>query len=286
MKKATFQFLFKNLNLIGYFSPSIAGYMVFYLFCRPSSPAAIGRSQIEMMTSAYRYHISINGKQVAVYRWGDGTNPVLLVHGWGSRAASFTKLAKKLLDAEYSPIAFDAPAHGESDGKTTTILEYEEICKQLSQEYGRFSAVIGHSFGILGLFKALKSSVLVDKVVSISGVCDFSFLEQEFSRKLRLSHPVQENLKKRIENLFAPIKDIWQTFSVNYNAGKISVPVLIVYDDDDDVVPQEQTMKIFNAYNHHSEIYKTQNLGHQRILLSKDVIQKIVNFIMEEPIKV
>ena len=280
MKGNLFRFIQKVLRTTGYISPYAASFIAFYLFCRPLPPSPIGRLQKKIMDSAHRSHIFINGKKVAIYSWGSGVRPVLMMHGWCSRGASFTKLVEKLLDAGYSPIVFDAPGHGESEGKTTTILEYEQICIQISQNYGRFSALVGHSFGTLSMFKAFRKPIPVDKLISISGVCDFSYLEQEFSKQLQLTPSVQKNFQKRIEVFFTPNNNIWQKFSAPYEAEKKEIPVLIVHDKDDSVVNIKQAKKIFDAYSN-SEIYETHGLGHQRILLNKKVAQKIADFISQ-----
>ena len=60
--------------------------------------------------------ITVNDKRVAVYAWGDGGRPVLLVHGWQSRAARFASFVRPLIDRGFSPISFDAPANGDSTG--------------------------------------------------------------------------------------------------------------------------------------------------------------------------
>ncbi|MBT3017493.1 MAG: alpha/beta hydrolase [Candidatus Thiodiazotropha endolucinida] len=231
------------------------------------------------MALAHRSKLNINDKQVEVYSWGNGARPVLILHGWSSRAAKFTNMINALIEAGYSPIGFDAPAHGESSGSSTTILEYEEICRCLAHEYGAFKAMIGHSFGVLGLFKALKSAVPAEKVVAISGVCDFSYLEEAFSKELRLSESVRDNLRCRIERLFFPVDDIWQNFSVSYGAEKLNLPILLVHDEADDVVDPSQAEKIIEAYDGNVEMYKTRGLGHSRTISDKEVIGKVVDFI-------
>src|SRR6267378_1472357 len=48
-------------------------------------------------------------EQIIYYRWGSGSKRVLLVHGWGGRAAQFFALIPRLVDAGFEVIAFDAP---------------------------------------------------------------------------------------------------------------------------------------------------------------------------------
>jgi pimeloyl-ACP methyl ester carboxylesterase len=55
-------------------------------------------------------------EEIAVYHWGKGGRRILLVHGWGGKAAQFFSFVGPLLDAGFEVIAFDAPAHGASSG--------------------------------------------------------------------------------------------------------------------------------------------------------------------------
>src|SRR5262245_29582359 len=56
------------------------------------------------------------------WEWGEG-ECVLLVHGWGSRAAWMEKLVGPLVESGRHVVAFDLPAHGESPGTMTNIVE-------------------------------------------------------------------------------------------------------------------------------------------------------------------
>ncbi|WP_238162986.1 alpha/beta hydrolase [Kribbella capetownensis] len=51
---------------------------------------------------------------VVTYAWGDGRRPVLLVHGWRSRASRYAGFVARLLELGYSPVSFDAPGHGDT----------------------------------------------------------------------------------------------------------------------------------------------------------------------------
>jgi pimeloyl-ACP methyl ester carboxylesterase len=270
------------LKLSGLISSHMAGSIAFYLFCHPTGRSRMNPEQVRFMDTANCSEMMVNSKLVKVFCWGDGARPVLMLHGWSSRAANFTKMAKALLTAGYSPVSFDAPAHGESGGKVTTILEYEEITQRLANQYGRFSALIGHSFGVLCLFKALRSAVAADKVVAISGVCEFGYLESAFSEQLKLTEKVRDNLKLRIERLFSPIEDIWQLFSVTHEAEKIVVPILLIHDESDRVVDIEQANMIADAFERNVDLHTTKNLGHRRIVADKRIIDKVVSFIGSE----
>ncbi|MEN8129654.1 MAG: alpha/beta hydrolase [Pseudomonadota bacterium] len=269
------------LKIAGLVSPSLAGRFAFHLFCHPSGRAKESRCEAKVMARAHKGELSVNGKRVTTYQWGDGVRPVLMLHGWESRGSRFAGFVSKLENEGFSPITFDAPGHGESSGDTTTILEYQAICQELARCYGRFNAIIGHSFGVLGLFQGLRSGVEAGRVVAISGVCDFRYLLDEFCRQLKLPEQVRNNLGVRIEGLFHPIGGIWQRFSVTHSAEAIKVPVNVIHDEHDNIVDPEQARKIHAAYDG-AELLTTCNLGHRRTLKDRAVIGYVVERIAND----
>ncbi|TWP34682.1 alpha/beta fold hydrolase [Leekyejoonella antrihumi] len=81
-------------------------------------------------------------------------DPVLLLHGIGGCAATFTALAALLDDAGFRAIAWDAPGYGASDDPTELLGRdgYLRALTTLLSEHGETSAhVIGTSWGgVLG----------------------------------------------------------------------------------------------------------------------------------------
>src|SRR5512134_2629570 len=62
--------------------------------------------------------------ELAVTSCGCHDNPsVLLMHVWGGARAQMTGFVDPLLFAGYRVVAYDQPAHGESAGKMTNLLE-------------------------------------------------------------------------------------------------------------------------------------------------------------------
>jgi CheY-like chemotaxis protein len=55
--------------------------------------------------------------------WGKGP-PVLLAHGWESRRSHWGAFVPALVQAGFSAVAIDAPAHGDSPGQRVNVLEY------------------------------------------------------------------------------------------------------------------------------------------------------------------
>src|SRR5512146_3178791 len=94
--------------------------------------------------------IPFEGGELAVTSWGSQDRPaVLLMHGWGGARAQMTGFVNPLLFAGYRVVAYDQPAHGESDGKITNLLEIAPTLDLIAQREGAFHAILAHSFGTL-----------------------------------------------------------------------------------------------------------------------------------------
>src|SRR3954470_12436591 len=107
----------------------------------PGGPAVVRRDERAVHEAATRGVVG----RVAVYSWGEGARPVLLVHGWGARASRFAALVTALLEAGLSPVAYDAWGHGDTPGPVRTIPEHRVVIDELERRHGPFAGVVGHS---------------------------------------------------------------------------------------------------------------------------------------------
>ncbi|MGC0421836.1 alpha/beta fold hydrolase [Embleya sp. AB8] len=261
-------------------SPRVAGALAYRLFRRPFGRGRVRSGERSAHLAASTDTLEVAGKRVVVYRWGDGAEPVLLAHGWQSRASRFAPFVAGLRARGMTPIGFDAPGHGDSGGTGTTVLEYAEIARQLQDRHGDFRAVLAHSFGVLGAFQALRSGVRADRVVAVGGVCDVEYLLDRFSAVLGLDDRVKALLRARADaRLLAPETDIWRRFSASYDAERLRVPILVVHDEDDDTVAIEQGRRLAAAHPGRAELFATRGLGHHRVLGDAAVVAEVLRFL-------
>src|ERR671919_499626 len=103
----------------------------------------------EIIEWGNNYRIPFDDGELAVTTWGSSGPVVLLMHGWGGARAQMTGFVDPLLFAGYRVVAYDQPAHGESDGKMTNLLEIAPTMDLIVEHEGNFDAIIAHSFGTL-----------------------------------------------------------------------------------------------------------------------------------------
>ncbi|MET9276202.1 alpha/beta hydrolase [Kribbella sp. NPDC003557] len=255
-------------------SPRLGGQLAFKLWRRPLARGRV-RPDEQLIHDAARVEIVDN---VKTYAWGDGQRPVLLVHGWRSRASRYAAFVTRLLELGYSPVSYDAPAHGDSDGDVVSILGHQRIIRALEERHGPFEGVIAHSLGVPFALYAVREGVAAKRLVMISGVADFGYLADAFCRELGLGPKVNRELRRSIERgYFDGDDDIWTRFSVT--TGKAEL--LVIHNDEDDVVDPAQARLLLRNYGERAHFLPTTGLGHRKILADPAVIAEAVAFLQD-----
>ncbi|MGA5067533.1 alpha/beta hydrolase [Streptomyces exfoliatus] len=268
------------LNATARVAPGPAGRWAFHLFVRPLGRARVRPEEQKLLGAARTGHLRIRGKDVVTYAWGDGRRPVLLVHGWSSRASRLTAFAEELLARGYSPVAFDAPGHGDSSGKAGNIVEYREIIRELHARHGDFDAVVAHSFGVLAALFALRDGVRTARFVGLGGVGSFELLLAGFRAGLGLDERVVRCMRDHVERRIAPDEPgIWDSFGADRDPGELGAPVLLFHDEGDDMVPPAQSRLLARAHGDRARLVVTRGLGHRRILSDPAVVAEAVRFL-------
>ncbi|MFE7584413.1 alpha/beta fold hydrolase [Streptomyces gardneri] len=272
------------LNTTARLAPGPAGRMAFHLFVRPLGRARPRPEEQALFAAARTGHLRVRGKDVVTYAWGDGRRPVLLVHGWSSRASRLTAFAEALLARGYSPVAFDAPGHGESPGRASNIIEYRDIIRELHARHGDFDAVVAHSFGVLATHLALRDGqgegVRAARLVGLGGVGSFAMLLAGFRAGFGVSDLVVRRMRAYVERRIAPGEPgIWDRFDADGAAAELALPVLLFHDEDDDMVPVVQARRLARAHGDRARLVVTRGLGHRRILTDPGVVAEAVEFV-------
>jgi pimeloyl-ACP methyl ester carboxylesterase len=267
------------LNGLAVVAPPLAGRAAFRMFGYAGARAPLRDSEAAVHAEAVTDRLTVNGKRVVAYRWGDGGRPVLLLHGWQSRASRFAGFVRGLRALGHTAISFDAPAHGASGGRFTTAYDYLEAVEQIQRRYGRYDAIIAHSFGAIAAYLAVRTGVRAGRLVTISGAAEFDVLAGAFARQAGLSPRTLAALTGRTERLFGP--DGWRQLSGTYRPDQITVPILAVHDDADRVVEVSQSVRVAEAYGARARLLRTTGLGHHRILGDLAVIGTALDFLAE-----
>jgi pimeloyl-ACP methyl ester carboxylesterase len=262
------------IRALALLSPKLAGRWVYSLWFQPQRFPEPKQEQV-WRASATPVAILHRGQPLAAESWGAGPT-VLLVHGWNGRGVQLGAFAPALVKAGYRVVTFDTPAHGRSPGNATNLPEISEAIQEIAQACGPVHAVIGHSFGVACTLFAVQQGLQLNRIAAISPPHNVRGLTQKFFTALDIDTPVQEIFNKKFEMNFGA--DLWERFSPEVLARQLSVPGLIVHDQDDRDVPLAEGEAVAQAWPG-AQFVCTKGLGHRRILRDPEVIARVTAFI-------
>lgn len=231
-------------------------------------------------TEAIHFHLS--GKKMNGYRWNHPQKQkVLILHGFGSAAHKFEDYATLLVAEGFEVLAFDAPAHGHSDGDTTNAIEYSEMIKAVMEQFGPISNFIAHSFGGISLSLALEQLPHDEhtKVVFIAPATETTSAIDGAFKMLKLNNEKVRNEFNRLIFEISGKEASW--FSMRRAAHHIKASILWVHDEDDDITPWADAEKVKEDKHPNIDFILTKGLGHRKIYHDKTVKKQVINFLLK-----
>jgi len=262
------------LNICSVIAPDFTGRIGFKLFCYPIRPKLKKRYR-EFLKSAIDFEMNYEGDRVVGYKWGNGTQKVLLLHGWQSHTYRWKSYIDELLKSDYTIYAFDAPAHGLSEGSFLTVPRYSAVIEMFLNKIGHPDYIISHS---IGSFSALYTlfrlpDLRPQKVVMLSppgGAVEFFSV---FSGMLGLTERTVGVIRKRFVEL---VNKEPEYYVASNFAGSMTADGLLIHDEDDEQTPVSNSVSI-NKLWPNSKLIITKGLGHS--LKSHQIVKKVVRFI-------
>jgi pimeloyl-ACP methyl ester carboxylesterase len=272
VQKAIVFILGRYLNFINLISKKIGGKHAFLLFSYPF-PVKLKPAQAQFLETSEQSFTLFKGKKIANYKWGNGAQIILCLHGWQSQSYRWKKYIETFDKEKYSIIAIDAPAHGRSEGKIFNIPMYARLIEHLLAEY-KVTYILAHSFGAFSTMCLFyeKPELALSKVAMLGTPGEATDFLDEYARVLK-THP------RVIENLIAYYKSYAglepSYYSTTRFAPSQTSEALLIHDADDKEAPYHHVVKI-NELWPKSTLITTQGLGHK--LRDMIVVNAIVDF--------
>jgi pimeloyl-ACP methyl ester carboxylesterase len=263
-------------KLIAYVSTKLVTRFVAKLFTTPIKHK-IPKRELEMNSKSKSFSVLIPKikKQVILYQYGESEKKVLLVHGWSGRGTQLFKIADELLKAGYSTVSFDAPAHGKSPGKTAIMTDFIETILEIDKNFGPFEAAVGHSLGGMTLLNSVKNGLVINQLAIIGSGDIVTDILKDFVAKLELKPLISNQLRLYFEKKYGVEMDNYSGYK---SAMDITIPVLVIHDNNDPEVPVAAGINI-HKHLKNGELFLTEGLGHRKILGNHLVIEKVISFI-------
>jgi pimeloyl-ACP methyl ester carboxylesterase len=270
--------LFMATKLSATFSSRLAGRIAYELWFTPWTvdPGERGRAkQAQWLSQTKPVYFGTQVGRIAGFEAGSGPT-VLLIHGWGERAASLGAFVEPLTAAGYRVVGIDAPDHGDSAPAEANVYVVGDTIRQVVDKLGGVTAVIAHSIGGHATMYALKNGLEVDSVVLLAPSSRLETAFLRFQELLRLPPRGMTGLKQALERRFGTV--IWNEMNGSELVRDLDVPALIVHDRDDPQIPLADSELVASAWPG-AKLVTTESLGHGRILRDERILAEAVAFI-------
>jgi pimeloyl-ACP methyl ester carboxylesterase len=183
-----------------------------------------------------------------------------------------------LLNKEYEVLAFDAPAHGISDGESINALEYRDFIIHIHEKYGPVQSYIGHSFGGLAIPLAIEK-IPHDESYRLALIAPATETTTTINRYFKLLRLNDKKVREHFENYIMEIggnPTSW--YSVSRAMQHIKAGVIWAHDKNDPVTPIEDALKVKEQNYPNIKFVITNGLGHNLIYRDKKVVDEVVDF--------
>lgn len=277
MKKIIIKLTGLYFNVLAYVKPSLLKQKGYELFCNPFSRKVLPH-HLKFLETAEMFQFQFEGKNVQAYKWGNGSKKVLLIHGWASNTFRWKKIIEKMKEDDFTIYAFDAPAHGLSEGKILNLLIYKNCLDAFLREIATVDYAIAHSVGGFALQYALHDNKEIDikKAVIMGAPGEASDFFVFYKNLLSLN---AKSMKLIIEQFKHELGYYPSYFSAKEFSKDIEIPILLIHDKDDKDTDSKYTETLSEVIKN-SRLLLTEGLGHN--LKSKELDYEIINFIKEE----
>lgn len=216
------------------------------------------------------------GSNLAAHAWGAGAI-VLLVHGWEGRGTQLGHFVDPLVKAGFRVVAVDNPAHGDSSGTRTDLIEATEALRKVARELGPLAGVVAHSFGGAVTTLALERGLDAKAVVLIAAPSSVEAVIRRFGQTVGVPHAGMRAFREGIERQTGVrLKDV----EIVERVPGLHVPALILHDRDDREVPFHHAERLAARWPG-ATLVATSGLGHRRILRDEEAIRRVVAFVSQ-----
>jgi len=266
-----------KFKLLSTISKKKAAEKAFDLFCTPQRRHI--KPLPKIFEQAEKLQLMLDGSIMQGWRWNHPSERKLLIlHGYESSITNFDRYVRPFIKKGYEVLAFDAPAHGRSGGKKITAPLYKTMIQEIHKKYGPVQSYMAHSFGGLAVSLALEeiSHTTDYRLALIAPATETSTAINTFFKFLKLDPAVRIEFEKIIIKK-AGVSSDW--YSIRRAMKHIRARVLWLQDEDDDITPMTDVLKVKAENYSNIEFVITKGVGHRRIYRDNKVAKSIVDFL-------
>jgi pimeloyl-ACP methyl ester carboxylesterase len=203
---------------------------------------------------------------------------VLIAHGYASYAYKFEHYIAPLLKMGYRVLAFDAPAHGQSEGKHIHVVVYQEAIQKIMEQAGPIHHFIGHSLGALTLSMIAEKIDQAEarKFVLIAPATKTTTTFANFFKMMHLNEVTKAAFLQDVSNRTSHSVD---HFAADRALTNYKGPILWVHDEKDMVCPYEDIINFKENAPSNIKFLITNGLGHNKVYKTAEIMDQIMTFL-------
>ena len=254
-------------------SPDLAAALYEKLFFTPPTFRATERGR-RWLATGRPFRVDVRGREIAGWSWGTGA-PVYLVHGWGDSAASLHAIAAPFIAAGHRVVTFDAPGHGASGRRRSSLPEFVWALGAMAATQGAPDIVVAHSMGAAAaVLAAGDGSCVANRYVFLAPPSDPAEFVSAFARAGGLREATIQRMRQRVA---LRLGFRWEDLDVLTHARRLRAPLLVIHDRADETVAVEDGEKLARAWPN-AEFVATDGLRHRGMLRDAAVISRVLEF--------
>jgi pimeloyl-ACP methyl ester carboxylesterase len=233
-----------------------------------------------ILLNAVPLMLDFEGLTLAGYEWRPVAHeldlpPVLLMHGWDSRASQLAPIVKTLLAAGHRVIAFDAPGHGDSPDRAVTVSTFADLVLQIDRRFGPFHAALGHSVGGAAVTLATARGLRTKRLITLAAPASLRRASLRVAAMLGLSPRVTEAMLQAAATSNGRSLDELESTGLSF-PGDVSA--LLLHDPRDRQVPASESAIVAAAWSN-ARLHHIAGVGHNGILAAESVHRLLTDFI-------
>ncbi|AQP37839.1 alpha/beta hydrolase [Vibrio anguillarum] len=197
-----------------------------------------------------------------------GSGPIwLLTHGWSGTASQFYPLMEHIAARGYTALAYDHPAHGQSEGVYGHIPAFVGGLEAILDSIDNVAGIVGHSMGTAAALECRHHKIEHCPMLLVAPVLDY--LDNLFSSVARSGYSM-----RLFEAVVAEVADQYrypiQSIDPYHKLAQRQSRSVIVHDENDKFTKYSVSKRAAEEIEKVSLI-TTQNQGHGRVMKGEQV---------------
>lgn len=262
------------INMVSLFSKEKAAEMAINIFKRPRNGRPKGR-HLEYLKKHKAGQFQSQGLSHSYYHWSGKGDSILLLHGWESNSVRWKPYIEDLQKRDYNIYAFDAPAHGLSEGHYFTPELYADAIQDFLEKHN-IKIILGHSVGAYATLIYCKRPIRSDHLkhlILLAPTGKIRDFMNRFFDILKLNTSIRDHYFNNFQKLYQHELEYYDSDNLVQGIG---LDGILIHDKNDITLPYKDS-ELIAANWPEGKFITTEGFGHR--LKSTEVTKQIFAYL-------